>query len=137
MGQLAVFWRATASTVLLMLCMQENAQGTRRVLALGRLGQMRRAARVDANHTAIVEALRKVGCQVLSLAAVGKGCPDLLVCSPKRRLFLLEVKDGSKPPSKRKLTDPQVQLHETWPVGMALCAEGAVAIMQAVDSARY
>lgn len=40
---------------------------------------MRRAARTDANQTAIVEALRKCGASVQSLAAVGKGVPDLLV----------------------------------------------------------
>ena len=40
---------------------------------------MRFAARVDGNQTAIVAALRKAGCNVLSLAAIGRGCPDLLV----------------------------------------------------------
>ena len=39
---------------------------------------MRRAARTDENHTAIVQALLDAGCSVQSLAAVGCGCPDLL-----------------------------------------------------------
>ena len=43
---------------------------------------MRRAARTDAPHKAIVSALRKVGCQVLDLSRVGRGCPDLLVRVP-------------------------------------------------------
>lgn len=72
-----------------------------------------RAAKVDANHGEIVTALRKVGASVQSLAAVGSGCPDLLVgfrgCN-----FLIEVKDGAKPPSARKLTDDQTIWHGAW-----------------------
>lgn len=52
---------------------------------------MRRAARTDANHEAIVQALRAVGCSVQSLAAVGGGCVDLLV-GYRGRNHLLEVK---------------------------------------------
>ena len=40
---------------------------------------MRQAAKVDDNQAAIVEALRSLGASVESLAAVGKGVPDLLV----------------------------------------------------------
>lgn len=76
---------------------------------------MRRAAKVDANHTAVVQALRAYRCDVLSLAAVGDGCPDLLVWSSWTRSHeLLEVKDGAKPPSARKLTDDQVKFHAKW-----------------------
>jgi hypothetical protein len=50
---------------------------------------MRRAAKVDANQTEIVQALRQIGAVVQSLAAVGNGCPDLLV-GYRNRLFLLE-----------------------------------------------
>lgn len=52
---------------------------------------MRRASRIDATHTAIVEALRACGCSVVSLAAVGKGCPDLLV-SRGGKTWLVECK---------------------------------------------
>ena len=74
---------------------------------------MRRAARKDANHQAIVQALRDARCQVLDLGAVGNGCPDLLVRRGDR-LILLEVKDGSKPPSERRLTPDQVVFHREW-----------------------
>lgn len=77
---------------------------------------MRRAARVDANQAEIVRVLRQAGCGVLDLSAVGKGCPDLLVhgpCYPWRH-HLLEVKDGSKPPSERKLTPDQQRFHAEW-----------------------
>lgn len=90
---------------------------------------MRRAARIDANHIAIVSALKQVGCRVLSLAAVGKGCPDLLVCSARGYLCLLEIKDGSKPPSKRKLTPKQAELHNDWPVYVVLNAQEAIRVV--------
>lgn len=48
--------------------------------------------RVDGNHAEIVEALRKSGWQVVSLAAVGDGVPDLLAYRPGQPLRLLEVK---------------------------------------------
>lgn len=79
---------------------------------------MRRAAKVDANHAEVVDALRAAGCGVLSLAAVGKGCPDLLVHPPTypdcRMAVLMEIKDGAKPPSERKLTKAQVEFHRKW-----------------------
>lgn len=77
---------------------------------------MRRAAKVDANHAAIVAALRDAGCGVLDLSAVGKGCPDLLVHSPTFpwEMHLLEIKDGAKSASRRKLTPAQVKFHAEW-----------------------
>jgi Holliday junction resolvase len=74
---------------------------------------MRRAAKIDDNQTAIVEALRAAGCSVVSLAAVGKGCPDI-ACGRQGRTFLLEIKDGGKPPSARKLTAEQRYFHSIW-----------------------
>jgi len=74
---------------------------------------MRRAAKVDANQESIVAALRKIGAKVQSLAAVGNGCPDLLV-NFRGMLTLLELKDGSKPPSARKLTPAQEKWHAEW-----------------------
>lgn len=71
---------------------------------------MRRAA-ADANQPEIVAALRKVGAKVQHLHGVGGGCPDLLVWHGKT-LTLLEVKDGNKPPSARKLTKAQEEWHQ-------------------------
>jgi hypothetical protein len=67
---------------------------------------MRRAAKRDANHAEVVDALRASGCGVVDLAAVGAGVPDLLVCAPTwpHTTSLVEVKDGRKPPSARRLT---------------------------------
>lgn len=74
---------------------------------------MRRAARTDANHAEIVRSLRVIGASVEDLSRVGGGCPDLLVGYHGVTL-LLEVKDGTKPPSARKLTGDQVTWHERW-----------------------
>jgi Holliday junction resolvase len=74
---------------------------------------MRLAAKTDANQIQVVSALRAAGAQVQSLAAVGKGVPDLLV-KYQGALYLIEVKDGRQPPSKRQLTPDQVKWHEEW-----------------------
>lgn len=71
---------------------------------------MRRSARTDDNHSEIVSALRQCGAFVTSLAAVGKGCPDLLV-GFRGRWMLIEVKNGKKSPSRRDLTDWQKDFH--------------------------
>jgi hypothetical protein len=51
-----------------------------------------RGVRRDANHAAIVQALKGLGVTVIDLAAVGSACPDLL-CGYGGRNFLLEVKN--------------------------------------------
>lgn len=74
---------------------------------------MRRAAKVDANHGVIRRAYRDMGCTVWDTFQLGNGAPDLVVA-----LFgindLVEVKDGAKPPSERKLTPDEVKFHEAW-----------------------
>ena len=74
---------------------------------------MRRAARVDANHAAIVAALHKIGASVLDLSSVGQGAPDL-ICGYQGRNWLIECKDGAKVPSARKLTQAQIKFKATW-----------------------
>lgn len=87
---------------------------------------MRRAPKIDANQPEIVRALRLAGCSVVSLAAVGEGCPDLLVGKSGRN-FILECKDSNKPPSARKLTDPQRGFHAAW--------LGQIAIVETAEEA--
>lgn len=88
-----------------------------RVSYLRRL-PVRRAARTDRNQQEIIRVLRDAGCGVLDLSAVGKGCPDLLVHPPAypdaRMAFLVEIKDGSKSPSRRTLTPDQEKFHREW-----------------------
>lgn len=91
---------------------------------------MRRAARIDDNHTEVVAALRHFGATVQSLAAVGKGVPDLLV-SFHGRTLLLEVKDGKKPPSERRLTPGEERWIQAWDgeVHVVNSAEEALAVL--------
>jgi len=73
---------------------------------------MRRAARVDSNQWNIVDALRKAGAKVTLLHQVGGGCPDVLVTRKDKSFALLEIKDGEKPPSARKLTPDEQAWHD-------------------------
>ena len=77
---------------------------------------MRRAARTDANLTATVEAFRSLGCSVnvrnddMADLDVGFGGVSMIV----------EVKDGAKKPSARKLTPNQIKKRATWTGGIRL-----------------
>lgn len=87
---------------------------------------MRRAARIDANQTAIVEALRAAGATV-RIVTQGNGLPDLLV-GFRGVTLLLELKDGSKPPSARKLTKAEEKFFMEWRGGL-------IAVVNNVDEA--
>ena len=77
---------------------------------------MRYANRIDANQNAIVEALRKAGATV-RIISQGDGIPDLLV-GYKGYTILMEVKDGDKVPSARKLTEAEQKFFDDWRGGM-------------------
>lgn len=87
----------------------------------------RRAARVDDNQADVVAALRAIGASVTPTHAVGGGFPDLVV-GWRCRTYLLEVKDGRKPPSRRRLTAAQVEWHEAWRGQVAVVSSGREAI---------
>jgi Holliday junction resolvase len=69
---------------------------------------VRRAAKVDAVQDQIVSALRAAGCAVLSLAPIGRGCPDILV-SRGGDMWLMELKTGCKKPNAM-----QAKWHAEW-----------------------
>lgn len=68
------------------------------------------AKRVDANHWEVFAALRRLGWCVISTADLGGGFPDL-VAAKAGVLRLIEVKDGKKKPSARKLTPHEAVYH--------------------------
>lgn len=79
-----------------------------------------RRGRTDDNQTAIVQALRAIpGCAVRSTAGVGSGFPDLAV-GFRGKTYLLEVKDGAKAASRRKLTDDEFNFLRIWTGHVAL-----------------
>lgn len=90
---------------------------------------MRRAAKIDANQEQVVSALRAAGATVQSLAAVGKGVPDLLV-GYQGKTVLMEVKDGKKPPSARELTEDQLKWHGAWRGGTLAVVDGPEAALR-------
>lgn len=63
---------------------------------------MRTAARVDANQKEIVKGLRGMGAAVLVTSQL-KNAFDILV-GFRGKLYIMEIKDGTRPPSGRKLT---------------------------------
>lgn len=87
---------------------------------------MRRAAKVDAGQDQIVSALRAMGATV-RIVTQGNGLPDLLV-GYRGFTILMEVKDGRKPPSARKLTEAEQKFFDEWRGGL-------LAIVNNVDEA--
>ena len=84
----------------------------------------------DRNHAEIAEALRRAGCSVYDSSRFGGGFPDLTVgryIDGKPVTFLREVKDGSLPPSHRKLNDREKAWHAMH--------KGHVAVVLSVEEA--
>ena len=78
---------------------------------------MRRNARVDANQPEVVKYLRGLGWAVHHTHQLGKGHPDLLVSRRVQGLpwaCVVELKDGSKPPSAQKLTKDEQDFAEEY-----------------------
>ena len=73
---------------------------------------MKRAARVDINQSEIVAAFRKLGWYVLIISQL-KNCCDIAV-SKAGRTIMVEIKDGAKPPSQRKLTEGEQKFKDEW-----------------------
>lgn len=90
---------------------------------------MRYAARVDDNHAEIVRALQRIGVYVVDCSHVGAGFPDLM-CFFRGQVTLVEVKDGAKVASRRKLTPAQTIFHAE-----AMAKGCKVHVVETVDQA--
>ena len=75
-----------------------------------------RARRVDANLSQVVDEFRQLGC---SVNVRNDDLADLDVGFAGRSV-IVEVKDGRKPPSARKLTKNQIDKRKTWTGGIQL-----------------
>lgn len=96
-----------------------------------------RAAKVDANHQAITDALRKAGASVLSLARIGGGCPDILACK-SGRAWLFEVKNPERSKKRREGDTLQQEWHKRWhgcPVLIVLTPDDALRAIGAIKEA--
>lgn len=85
------------------------------------------AKRTDANQKEIVKTFRDMGASVLILSMVGKGCPDILV-GYRGVNYLVEIKDGAKAPSAKKLTPAEQDFFFGW--------GGQVCIIESVSEAQ-
>ncbi len=91
---------------------------------------MRRAARVDANQSEIVAALRDAGASVTLLHQVGEGCPDLLIgMHGVTGLVECKVKGG-------KFTEQQITWWDEWrggPIAQVTDVQGALRFLRLLD----
>ena len=88
---------------------------------------MRRAARIDANQTDIVQALLGAGYSVQSLAGVGCGCPDLLVGAMGTNV-LLEIKNPETTRGQtRETLEAQKKFSAFW--------QGQLAVVTTIEEA--
>jgi hypothetical protein len=92
--------------------------------------------RKDANHGEVSDDLRAAGWSVLDLAKHGVSV-DLVVGKPFFAA-LVEIKDGSKPASARKLTLAELELKANWegPYIVALSGEDALRQLDALYAER-
>ena len=78
--------------------------------------------RTDANHKEIIDGLRKfTALSVFSTHMIGKGFPDIVI-GYKGINYLVEIKDGAKIKSRKKLTDDEIKFHGSW-FGQIMIAE--------------
>lgn len=87
---------------------------------------MRRAAKVDRNQAEIVDALRAAGCSVAHTYMIGQGFPDV-IAGRHGVNYLLEIKDGDKPPSAKRLTDDEQKFFDEW--------QGQVVVVETIEEA--
>lgn len=94
----------------------------------------RHARNKDLNHAEVVAAFRALGCDVTTMESGRAGVPDLLVgvAGVDQQV---EVKDGRKVPSARRLSPAQVEYAATWRgrrVALVECAEDCVGVVNAM-----
>jgi Holliday junction resolvase len=93
------------------------------------------AKRIDSNQNSIVKALRDHGAFV-RVVTQGDGIPDIL-CAYKGQTALIEVKDGDKPPSARKLTTAEQKFFDEWTGGILVIVnsvEEALDVLHKIDT---
>ena len=74
---------------------------------------MRFARKVDDNQSVIVSKFRELGYSVALTHTLGQGFPDIVV-GKYGLSFIIEIKDGSKPKSARRLTEPEEKFRNGW-----------------------
>ena len=99
-------------------------------IAPGAVSEMRYAARVDANQSAVIEALEAAGAKVYVL-----GLPLDLLVGFRGKLMLMEVKDGQKSASRQAKTKLQQRFFEQWgdmPISLVDGPEAALRALKVI-----
>ena len=80
-----------------------------------------RAKKIDANQNEVVKKLRSIpNVSVAITSALGNGFPDLVV-GYNGVNYLIELKDGNKTASQRKLTPDEVKFQSEWKGNYHVC----------------
>lgn len=74
---------------------------------------MRRAAKKDRNHNEIADAFKRLGFSVADTSRLGGDFPDIVIAKAGSTA-LVEIKDGKKSASQRKLRPGQQEFKDTW-----------------------
>ena len=82
------------------------------------------SAKSDDNQPEIVAEFRRLGASVTPTHMVGSGFVDIVV-GHEGRNYLVEIKDGAKQPSQRKLTPDEQEYHANW--------KGTLHIVETID----
>lgn len=70
--------------------------------------------KTDANQLDLMKQCRKIpNLSIVSTHIIGKGFPDCII-GYKGKNYMIEIKDGNKPKSARKLTKDEIIFHEKW-----------------------
>ena len=72
----------------------------------------RRAAKKDANHNEVADAFISLGYSVLDVSQLKKCCD--IIAGKGKRTIAVEIKDGAKPPSARKLSEGELDFKRSW-----------------------
>lgn len=100
-----------------------------------RNGRLSGGGNLDRNHHAIVDALRKVGASVASLASLGNGCPDIVV-GFRGRNFVIEIKNPDTAYGKKGLNEMQQQWADTWRGSKVIVVRTPLEALQAIGAVR-
>lgn len=95
-------------------------------------------SKVDANQQEIIAAVRKLGVTVAITSQIGKGFSDT-VWGVEGINLLVEIKDGKKTPSKRKLTPSEEEFHNNWrgQIEIVSSIEEAVKLVNKIKMGKY
>lgn len=91
---------------------------------------MRWASRVDDNHSEILKVFTQAGCSVKDVSRL-KGFVDAVI-GIYGQTALIEIKDGNKPPSARKLTKDEQEFHDGWKGGPIYIVHSPIEAMQVI-----